>query len=146
MMSDDSSFDLGRFLYAQSESYAQAIRELQGGQKRSHWMWFIFPQLKGLGYSPTARHYALRSADEARAYLAHPILGERIRLATQTVLTHPNSSLAEIFGRPDDLKFRSSMTLFAAVSNENDGGLFRQALNVFCDGVADPSTMRLLID
>ncbi|MBX9468877.1 MAG: DUF1810 domain-containing protein [Rhizobium sp.] len=145
-MSVDPNFDAGRFLDAQKQSYARALEELRYGQKRTHWMWFVFPQLAGLGHSATALHFAFRSADEARAYLAHPILGERIRAATQAVLVHTNRSLAEIFGHPDDLKFRSSMTLFAAIAAENDGGLFRQALDVFCDGETDPATLRLLVD
>ena len=145
IMSDDAGLDPGRFLEAQRESFVHAIAELKCGQKRGHWMWFIFPQLAGLGRSPTARHYALRSADEARAYLAHPIRGERIRVAARAVLTHPNRSLADIFGYPDDLKFWSSMTLFAIIAAETDGDPFRRALDMFCDGMFDPATMDLLL-
>lgn len=137
-------FDFGRFLDAQRHSYAQALQELRNGKKRSHWMWFMFPKLEGLGHSATARHFALRSADEARAYLAHPRLGERFRVATEAALAHADCNLAEIFGHPDDLKFRSCMTLFAAVVPGEDGALFRRALDVFCDGAPDTVTMRLL--
>ena len=110
MDEDHSPVDLQRFMDAQRDTYAQALRELQGGRKRSHWMWFIFPQLEGLGRSPTAQHFALRSLHEARAYLVHPILGVRLRDATRAVLAHRDQSLLKIFGQPDDMKFRSSMT------------------------------------
>lgn len=143
---DHTSYDLGRFLEAQKECYEEALQELLIGRKRSHWMWFVFPQMEGLGRSLTARHFALKSLEEARAYLAHPILGERLRAATLAVLSHPDRSVAEVFGPPDDMKFRSSMTLFAAAATAQDGALFRQALDVFCDGVADPATLRLLGD
>jgi uncharacterized protein (DUF1810 family) len=141
---DDSSFELTRFLDAQKESYARALDELQNGQKRTHWMWYIFPQLQGLGRSQTAQHFAVESLDEARAYLAHPVLGERLRTVTQAVLTHPERSLVEIFGQPDDAKFRSSMTLFAEAADPDDAVQFRRALDVFCDGKPDPNTLRLL--
>ena len=146
MMNGDPKLDLGRFLAAQTESYAQVLQELRSGQKRSHWMWYIFPQLEGLGNSATARHFALRSADEARAYLAHPLLGRRLVDVTEAVLAHADRSLLEIFGHPDDLKFRSSMTLFAAVALNDEGAVFRRALDVFCDGVPDAATLRLLGD
>lgn len=138
------NFDPTRFLDAQKESYTQALQELQNGRKRSHWMWFVFPQLEGLGTSPAARHYALKSLDDARAYLAHPVLGQRLRAATQAVITHPQRRLAEIFGHPDDLKFRSSMTLFAQAAGVGDVALFRSALDVFFNGVPDPMTLQLL--
>ncbi len=146
MMDGDPELDLGRFLAAQAEGYAQALKELRSGQKRSHWMWYIFPQLEGLGNSATARHFALRSADEARAYLAHPLLGKGLVEATEAVLAHADRRLVEIFGHPDDLKFRSSMTLFAAVALNEEGAIFRRALDVFCDGVPDAITLRLLGD
>lgn len=138
--------DLGRFLDAQKESYARALQELRNGQKRTHWMWYIFPQLAGLGHSLTARHFALRSADEARAYLAHPLLGKGLLDATEAVLAHADRSLVQIFGHPDDLKFRSSMTLFAAVATDQHGVLFRRALDIFCEGAPDAATLRLLGD
>jgi uncharacterized protein (DUF1810 family) len=141
-----SSSCLDRFVDAQKDLYPQALRELQAGQKRSHWMWFIFPQLTGLGRSPTAQYFALTSLDEARAYLAHPVLGERLRAATSAVLPHSNRSLGEIFGQPDDMKFRSSMTLFAEAAEPGAGTLFRTALTVFCNGEPDRATLRLLED
>lgn len=144
MVEDHSPVDLQRFMDAQRDTYAQALRDLQGGRKRSHWMWFIFPQLEGLGRSPTAQHFALRSLDEARAYLAHPILAERLRDATRAVLTHPDRRLGEIFGQPDDVKFRSSMTLFAAAADPEGAAIFREALDVFCGGEPDPITLHRL--
>jgi uncharacterized protein (DUF1810 family) len=144
MVADHSPVDLQRFMDAQRDTYAQALRELQGGRKRSHWMWFIFPQLEGLGRSPTAQHFALRSLDEARAYLSHPILAERLRDATRAVLAHQDRSLMEMFGQPDDIKFRSSMTLFAASADPEDAAIFREALDVFCGGEPDPITLHRL--
>ncbi|AOG10784.1 DUF1810 domain-containing protein [Agrobacterium sp. RAC06] len=144
MAEDHSLVDLERFVEAQRETYAQALRELQGGLKRSHWMWFIFPQLEGLGRSPTAQRFALRSLDEARAYLAHAILGERLRTVTRAVLAHQDRSLVEIFGQPDDMKFRSSMTLFAAAADPDDAAIFREALDVFCGGEPDAITLQRL--
>lgn len=141
-----SSTGLDRFVDAQKDLYPQALRELQAGQKRSHWMWFIFPQLTGLGRSPTAQHFALASLDEARDYLAHPMLGERLRAVTGAVLAHSNRSLGEIFGQPDDMKFRSSMTLFAEAAEPGAGALFRTALERFCNGEPDRETLRLLED
>ncbi|MBU0736917.1 MAG: DUF1810 domain-containing protein [Alphaproteobacteria bacterium] len=144
MAEDYSLVDLERFVKAQRETYAQALRELQGGLKRSHWMWFIFPQLEGLGRSPTAQRFALRSLDEARAYLAHAILGERLRTVTRALLAHQDRSLLEIFGQPDDMKFRSSMTLFAAAADPEDTAIFREALDVFCGGEPDAITLQRL--
>lgn len=143
-MSGSPSFDPVRFLDAQRETYVSALDELGRGQKRSHWMWFIFPQLRGLGHSPMAQHFALSSPAAARAYLDHPVLGLRLRAVTEAVLSHPNHSLIEIFGHPDDLKFRSCMTLFARSAVGEAGDLFRQALAVFCDGTEDPLTIELL--
>jgi uncharacterized protein (DUF1810 family) len=108
-------FDLGRFLTAQAPVFASAVDELNAGRKRSHWMWFIFPQLRGLGSSSIAQFYGIGSLAEARAYLAHPVLGPRPVLCTETVLAVRDKSLHEIFGSPDDMKFRSSMTLFASI-------------------------------
>ena len=108
----DDPFDLARFLEAQADTYAQAVRELRSGQKRSHWMWFVFPQIDGLGASATARRYALKSLAETRAYLGHPVLGARIGECTRIVNGLAGRSARQIFGTPDDLKFRSSMTLF----------------------------------
>lgn len=140
-MSD--AFDLTRFVEAQAGAYASALAELQAGTKRSHWIWFVFPQLRGLGSSAMARRYGLTGLDEARAYLAHPLLGPRLLTCTQAVLQHSQRSLREIFGSPDDLKYRSSMTLFAAAAGE-EPSLFRQALAVHCGGEADGRTLALL--
>ena len=135
--------DLERFVRAQAPVFDAALAELRAGTKRSHWMWFVFPQLAGLGRSPTARFYALASLDEARAFLAHPVLGPRLREATETVLSHPDRSLRTIFGTPDDLKFVSSATLFDHASNER-ANVFVRALETFNEGRRDPRTLELL--
>jgi uncharacterized protein (DUF1810 family) len=136
-------FNLDRFVSAQGDVYPEALEELRAGRKRSHWMWFVFPQLKGLGRSPTALHYGIASLDEARAYLAHPVLGPRLVEATRAVLGVEGRSLNAIVGSPDDLKFRSSMTLFAAAAGEA-GDLYRNALDRYCGGKPDPVTLGLL--
>src|SRR5215470_10987769 len=126
---NEDRYNLGRFAPAQDPLYARVRAELAAGEKRSHWMWFIFPQLKALGSSATARNFALASLAEARAYLAHPLLGARLRECTQLVNGLKGRSAEEIFGYPDHMKFHSSMTLFAlAASSEADRALFRQAL------------------
>jgi uncharacterized protein (DUF1810 family) len=136
-------FDLGRFLTAQAPVFASAVDELNAGRKRSHWMWFIFPQLRGLGSSSMAQFYGIGSLAEARAYLAHPVLGPRLVLCTETMLAVRDKSLREIFGSPDDMKFRSSMTLFASTSEDN-GTVFERALEAYCVGRADERTLALL--
>ncbi len=133
---------LERFITAQAPVFATVLDELQAGRKRTHWMWFVFPQLRGLGRSSTARHYGIASLAEARAYLAHAELGPRLRLCTQRVVAIRNRSLAEIFGTPDDLKFRSCMTLFARAAGEP--GIFGEALARCCEGRPDPATLSLL--
>jgi uncharacterized protein (DUF1810 family) len=135
-------FHLQRFVDAQAEIFAQVEAELRAGRKRSHWMWFIFPQLAGLGHSPTARFYAVKSLDEARAYLAHPVLGPRLRACAKWVCAVEGRTLGEIFGAPDDAKFRSSMTLFARAAPEE--AIFGAALAKFCNGQPDPATSDLL--
>ena len=135
-------FHLHRFVDAQSAIYPQVHAELTAGQKRSHWMWFIFPQIAGLGSSPTAQRFAIRSMDEAAAFLAHPILGPRLRDCTSLVLNHPHRSAASIFPFPDDLKFHSSLTLFAVA--DPDTPLFRSALDTFFAGKRDEATLSLL--
>ena len=135
-------FDLDRFVAAQATTFDAACAELRAGRKRSHWIWFIFPQMRGLGFSATAQHYGITSLDEARAYLAHPVLGARLDACTKLVLAIEGRTLHEIFGSPDDLKFRSSMTLFALASPEDR--VFEEALVKFCDGRRDPATLRLL--
>jgi uncharacterized protein (DUF1810 family) len=134
-------FDLHRFVDAQAPVYAQVMSELRHGRKRSHWMWFVFPQIAGLGHSAMAHRYAIASRDEAVAYLEHPTLGSRLCECTQTVCAIEGRSLDEIFGSPDDLKFRSSMTLFEAVSGDP---LFRSALDKFCAGESDTATLAIL--
>jgi uncharacterized protein (DUF1810 family) len=134
-------FELQRFVDAQAPLYAQVMSELRNGRKRSHWMWFIFPQIAGLGHSATARRYAIASRDEAVAYLEHLTLGSRLRECTETVCGIEDGSIGEIFGSPDYLKFRSSMTLFEAVSGDS---IFRSALDKFCAGERDPATLAVL--
>lgn len=135
-------FDLQRFVDAQRTTFAQARAELLAGRKESHWMWFIFPQLEGLGRSETAQYYAIRSLDEARAYLEHPILGPRLVECTEIVNRIEGKSAYDIFGTPDDLKFRSSMTLFAQVALNQP--VFEQALAKYFDSVPDPLTIARL--
>jgi uncharacterized protein (DUF1810 family) len=135
-------YNLGRFLVAQDALFTQVCAELAAGRKQSHWMWFIFPQLRGLGSSAMAERYALGSLDEARAYLAHPLLGERLRACTQLANRIQGRTAQEVFGYPDYLKFRSSMTLFAqAVSG---GQPFSEALAKYFGGEGDPRTRELL--
>lgn len=141
-MSTDDPFDLNRFLEAQEGVYAHALAELRAGRKTSHWMWFVFPQIDGLGRSTTARRYAIMSLDEARAYLAHPVLGARLRECTTVVLGVSGRSAAEIFGHPDDIKFRSSMTLFERAAT--DTPLFAAALDTFYAGRRDMATLDIL--
>ena len=135
-------FDLERFVHAQAPVYDQVCAELRAGRKASHWMWFIFPQLAGLGRSPTAQKYALRSRAEADSYLAHPTLGPRLRECTELVNLVQGRSLGEIFGAPDDAKFRSSMTLFSRVAK--DATVFEAALAKYCSSQPDPRTLELL--
>ena len=132
-------FDLDRFVRAQQPVLAQVLEELRDGRKRSHWMWFVFPQLSGLGHSATARHYAIASRQEAIAYLAHPLLGPRLIACGELVNQVRNRSVQQIFGNPDDLKFRSSMTLFAALRPA--ATVFRDALARYFDGVPDQATI-----
>ncbi len=138
-MSD--SFDLKRFVSAQAPVYEQVVAELRRGRKTSHWMWFIFPQIRGLGSSPTAVRYAIESGAEAEAYLEHDILAPRLIECTQLVLDAKGSSVDEIFGYPDNLKFHSSVTLFAAVAKPEEHGVFERALKVFFGGERDEATI-----
>ena len=133
------NFDLSRFVDAQDPLYAAIRRELASGAKRSHWMWFVFPQIRGLGHSPTAQFYAISSRAEALAYLSHAVLGARLRECTELVNAVPNRSAHTIFGTPDDLKFRSSMTLFHAVAPHET--LFRDALEKYFAGEPDTATL-----
>jgi uncharacterized protein (DUF1810 family) len=138
----DDEYDLRRFVDAQRECYARVQAELSSGRKTSHWMWFVFPQLSGLGRSPIAERYAISSLDEAKAYLAHAVLGPRLEECTALVNAVEGKSLREIFGSPDDLKFRSSMTLFAHAAPR--ASVFREALEKYCGGEEDPLTLALL--
>jgi uncharacterized protein (DUF1810 family) len=137
--------DLQRFLDAQASVYEQARSELAAGQKRSHWMWLIFPQIRGLGSSPTAQRFAISGLDEAIAYLNYPVLGARLRECTALVNGLQGRSLGEVFGYPDDLKFHSSITLFAASvdkgSPNDDDRVFRDALAKYFEGKADEATL-----
>ena len=135
--------DLNRFVQAQEGVYQQALAEVRAGKKRSHWMWFIFPQLDGLGSSPMARRYAIRSRAEAEAYLAHPVLGPRLVACAEAAAAVPGAvSALDVFGSPDDTKLRSSATLFATVSP--DGSVFGRVLDRYFRGERDPATLRLL--
>jgi uncharacterized protein (DUF1810 family) len=139
----DDPYDLERYIRAQEPVFGQVCAELAGGHKQSHWMWFIFPQLRGLGSSPMAQRYAIGSLTEARAYLAHPLLGERLRTCTQLVNRIDGRSAQAIFGYPDEMKFRSSMTLFARAS-AGDSEPFGAALAKYFAGEEDPLTRELL--
>lgn len=135
-------FDLRRFVDAQDRVYDTVLAELHDGAKRSHWIWFVFPQLRGLGHSATAQHYGISSLDEARAYLAHPVLGSRLRECTRLVASIDGRSVEKIFGWPDNLKVRSSMTLFAHATDDN--AEFRAVLDKFYNGEDDPATVELI--
>lgn len=134
-------YDLERFVAAQAPVIADAQQELTDGRKRTHWMWFVFPQLAGLGHSAMSRRYAISGLDEARAYLAHPLLGARLRDCTELASAAPGGDALALFGSPDDMKFRSCMTLFAQVA---DDAMFADALDRFFGGAPDADTLRLL--
>ena len=133
--------DLSRFLKAQEYDYAQALREIRAGRKRSHWMWYIFPQIQGLGFSSTAQYYAIRNLNEAKDYLAHPVLGARLKEISEAMLELDGLSAHEIFGYPDDLKLRSSMTLFRMADLNCE--IFEQVLEKYYDGEPDRRTVEL---
>ena len=138
----DDVYDLKRFISAQEHTYPNVIAELMRGRKTSHWIWYIFPQVSGLGSSAASETYSIKSLAEARGYLAHPLLGVRLKECTSLVLQLEGRSAQDIFGYPDCLKFRSSMTLFAAVADGNS--TFRQALDKYYDGVEDKGTVKIL--
>lgn len=140
-MSDDP-FGLQRFVDAQAGAYAGALAELEAGRKTSHWIWFVFPQIGGLGLSPTSQFYALGSLEEARAYLGHSLLGPRLRACVAAMLTHRGTPARTILGAPDDMKFRSCLTLFAAAAPGEP--LFREGLEAFFSGEPDPLTLSRL--
>jgi uncharacterized protein (DUF1810 family) len=134
--------DLNRFVKAQKGDYARALAEVRAGEKRSHWMWYVFPQLDGLGFSDTARFYGIKECAEAEAYLAHPVLGPRLIEVAEAALAVEGKSAHNIFGSPDDLKLRSCATLFAKVSPP--GSVFERLLAKYYGGVGDEKTLRLL--
>ncbi len=136
-------FDLQRFVSAQQVVYEQARQELRDGLKQAHWMWFVFPQIQGLGFSAMSRRYAISSVAEAAAYLEHPVLGPRLRECTRLVLQTEGRSIHQIFGSPDDMKFRSCMTLFERADRE-PARLFHEALRRFFGGEPDPQTLARL--
>jgi len=140
--SRDDRYDLARFVDAQQGVYETAIAEIRAGRKRSHWMWYVFPQVLGLGSSATAQHYGIRDAEEARAYLAHPVLGQRLIECAEAICSVTGRSAREILGTPDDLKLRSCATLFAQVSPP--GSVFDRVLRRYYDGQPDQATLALL--
>jgi uncharacterized protein (DUF1810 family) len=142
MQSASDPFDLQRFVDAQARVYAQVIDELTAGRKRSHWIWFVFPQIAGLGSTSTAARYAISSLDEARAYVRHEVLGPRLRECTRLVNAVQDRSIGQIFGSPDDMKVRSSMTLFARATLDNRE--FVELLARYYDGEEDPRTLQQL--
>lgn len=138
----DDLYDLTRFLQAQEKDYDQALAEVRAGQKRSHWMWYIFPQYDGLGFSPTSKRYAIKSVAEAEAYLRHPLLGPRLRACAAAALGVEGRSAPEIFGSPDDMKLQSCATLFAAVSPPES--VFERLLSKYFRGEPDEQTLRFI--
>jgi len=134
--------DLSRFLVAQERDYATALAEIRNGKKRSHWMWYIFPQITGLGFSETSKFYAIKDRVEAETYLQHPVLGKRLIEISEALLVLNDNDATHIFGSPDDMKLKSSMTLFAALPGANP--VFTEVLNKFYNGISDPETQRLL--
>lgn len=140
--STDDPYNLNRFVQAQEDDFRQALAEIKRGQKRSHWMWHIFPQFEGLGFSSTSRHYSIKSRAEAQAYFQHPVLGRRLLECFEAVLRVEGRSAHDIFGFPDDLKLRSCATLFASLSPEDS--VFRRVLQKYFEAQDDPKTVRLL--
>ncbi len=139
---EEDPYELSRFVRAQKHVYADALSEITNGRKRTHWMWFVFPQLAGLGVSATSQRYAIATVDEARAYLDHPILGPRLLECSESLLRVEGRSATAILGTPDDLKLRSCATLFASVSPP--GSVFERVLEKYYGGARDPKTLRLL--
>jgi uncharacterized protein (DUF1810 family) len=138
----NDSYDLNRFIQAHEGVYEQALAEIRSSRKRSHWMWFVFPQYAGLGFSPTSQRYSIKSALEAKAYLAHPVLGPRLVECAEAVLGVEGKSALEIFGSPDDLKLKSCATLFASISPA--GSVFERLLGKYFQGAPDGKTLGLL--
>src|SRR4051812_11031525 len=142
MTTSNDPYNLDRFVQAQQEDYEQALSEIRGGRKRSHWIWYIFPQIDGLAFSSTSKFYAIKSIEEAKAYLAHPILGPRLVQCAEAALAVEGRTAEQIFGSPDDLKLRSSATLFAQVLPP--GSVFQRLLDRYFDGAPDARTLRRL--
>ena len=142
MLPANDPHNLERFVTAQAPVFEQVCAELRAGRKQSHWMWFIFPQLRGIGHSQMATRYGIVSREEAEAYLQHPVLGPRLRMCSQFVNDIDNRSIDAILGYPDNLKFRSSMTLFMLVTSEN--AVFKEALRKYFGGELDPLTVERL--
>lgn len=140
--SADDPYDLRRFVRAQETDYERALSEIRGGRKRTHWMWYIFPQIDGLAFSSTSKHYAIKSLAEAKAYLEHPILGPRLLACAEAAIGVDGRSAMEIFGSPDDLKLRSCATLFACVLPP--GSVFERLLTKYYRGERDSKTLQLL--
>jgi uncharacterized protein (DUF1810 family) len=138
----DDPYDLNRFLEAQVDDFEPALAEIRRGRKESHWMWYIFPQFAGLGFSAISQRYAIKSRAEAEAYLAHPALGPRLRECVEAALAVEGRTAHQIFGSPDDMKLNSCATLFAAVSPEHS--IFHRLLDKYYDGERDPKTLELL--
>jgi uncharacterized protein (DUF1810 family) len=138
----DDPFDLNRFISAQAEIYERVLSELRSGRKRSHWMWYIFPQIEGLGQSSTTRYYSIKSIEEARAYLDHPVLGPRLVQCAEAVLAIEGRMVSDIFGYPDDMKLKSSMTLFSSVAGPDS--VFLSVLDKYFQGERDIRTIQLL--
>jgi uncharacterized protein (DUF1810 family) len=138
----DDPFDLNRFVRAQQDNYEQALSEIASGRKRTHWMWYIFPQIDGLAFSSTSKHYSIKSIEEAKAYLSHPVLGPRLLECAEAVVRVEGRSASEIFGSPDDLKFRSCATLFACVLPP--GSVFDRLLGKYYPDGPDAKTLQLL--
>lgn len=135
-------FNLARFVAAQHDTFERALREVKAGQKQSHWMWYIYPQLRGLGSSPNAQYYGIAGLDEAAAYLTHDLLGPRLISMGEAVVSVEGRSAADIFGKPDDLKLRSCATLFAHVPSTDS--IFQRIIDKYFNGQTDPQTIRLL--
>lgn len=141
-MIQDDPYHLRRFVRAQEGSYPSALKELRSGRKQSHWMWYVFPQVMGLGSSSMAEEYAIRSHEEALAYLAHPLLGERLKECCEALLRHEGNDIEEIMGFPDHLKLNSSMTLFSSIAEEPS--IFDRVLRAFYEGKRDEKTLHFL--
>ena len=137
-----ASYLLDRFVKAQNNQYSTALAEIKSGRKRSHWMWFIFPQYDGLGFSEVSRFYAIKSVEEARAYLNHPILGHRLIEISTALLSIPEKNANNVFGTPDDMKLKSSMTLFASIAEADP--CFKKVLDAYFQGKMDEKTLKLL--